>query len=70
MFDAHVRRSLRALEGIATEYGRAPAADRRQWLAGQFHATAVPLLLFLRGLEDTPEDLLEGWLAPVLAKSA
>lgn len=70
VFDAHVRRSLRVLEATAAEYGRAPVGDRRRWLAEQFNGTAVPLLLFLRGLEDTPADLLDGWLAPVLAKSA
>jgi hypothetical protein len=70
VFDSHVRRSLRALEATVAEYGRAPSDERLRWLAGQFHATAVPLLLFLRGLEETPENLLEGWLAPVLAKSA
>ena len=70
VFDSHMRRSLRALEASVAEYDRAPSDERLRWLAGQFHATAVPLLLFLRGLEETPEDLLEGWLAPVLAKSA
>jgi hypothetical protein len=70
VFDSHVRRSLRALEGTVAEYDRAPSDDRLQWLAAQFHAAAIPLLLFLRGLEETPDELLEGWLAPVLAKSA
>lgn len=70
VFDSHVRRSLRALEATVAEYDRAPSDERLRWLTGQFHATAVPLLLFLRGLEETPEDLLDGWLAPVLAKSA
>ena len=70
VFDSHVRRSLRALEGTVAEYDRAPSDERLQWLASQFHAAAIPLLLFLRGLEETPDELLEGWLAPVLAKSA
>ena len=70
VFDTHVRRTLRLLEATAAEYARAPAADRRHWLAEQFNGAAVPLLLFLRGLEDTPVELLDGWLAPALAKSA
>lgn len=68
VFDGHVRRSLRAMDAAVAETRRAPAGV--DWLRGQFHRVAVPLLLFLRGLEDTPEDLLEGWLAPVLARSA
>jgi len=70
VFDSYVRRSLRALEVTVAEYDRAPAGERLQWLAAQFNATAIPLLLFLLGLEETPDELLEGWLAPVLAKSA
>lgn len=68
VFDGHVRRSLKGMEAAALEMRRSPAGI--EWLRGQFRAAAVPLLLFLRGLEDTPEDLLEGWLAPGLARSA
>lgn len=70
VFDTFVRRSLRALEATVAEYGRAAAGDRMHWLAGQFNGSAVPLLLFLRGLEETPAELLDGWLTPALAKSA
>ncbi len=66
--DAHVRRALRAIEATVAELRNGPAG--LDWLRGQFLGAAVPLLLFLRGLEDTPEELLEGWLAPTLAKSA
>lgn len=68
VLDGHVRRSLKGMQAAAHEMRRAPAGV--DWLRGQFRAAAVPLLLFLRGLEDTPEDLLEGWLAPSLARSA
>lgn len=70
VFDGYVRRSLKALDATTAEYSRGPSGERLRWLAAQFHGTAVPLLLFLRGLEDTPAELLDGWLAPVLAKSA
>lgn len=66
--DAHVRRALRAIDATVAEIRNAPAG--LDWLRSQFLGAAVPLLLFLRGLEDTPEALLEGWLAPTLAKSA
>lgn len=66
--DAHVKRALRAIDAALAELRRTPAGV--DWLRAQFRAAAVPLLLFLRGLEETPEDLLEGWLAPALPKSA
>ena len=66
--DAYVKRAVRALDAAAAELRRAPAGV--DWLRAQFQGAAVPLLLFLRGLEETPEELLEGWLAPALAKSA
>lgn len=69
VLEAHVGRSLRLLEAAIVELGR-PTAVQLGWLAQRFRATAVPLLLFLRGLEETPAELLGAWAAPSLAESA
>ena len=68
LLDGHVRRSLKALEAAVVELGR--PGTQLDWLAQRFRATAVPLLLFLRGLEETPAELLGAWAAPSLAESA
>lgn len=68
LLDGHVRRSLKALEAAIVVLGR-PGAQLG-WLSDQFRGTAVPLLLFLRGLEETPAELLGAWAAPSLAQSA
>ncbi len=67
VFDAHVRRGLRALQGVIAELSR-PGADL-EWLSGRFRAVALPLVLFLRGLEEAPADLL-GTSGPALGKTA
>lgn len=68
LIDGHVRRSLKALEATITESGR-PGVDLG-WLTERFRGTAVPLLLCLRGLEETPVELLGLGPAPSLAQSA
>lgn len=68
LIDGHVRRSLKALEATIAESGR-PGIDLG-WLTERFRATAVPLLLCLRGLEETPVELLGLGPAPSLARSA
>ncbi len=68
LLDGHVRRSLKALEAAIVELGR--PGTQLAWLADQFRATAVPLLLFLRGLEETPAELLGLGSAPALIESA
>lgn len=56
VLDRHVQRTLRAVEAVVAEMAR-PAADRR-WLQERFQDAAVPLLMFLRGLEEAPAELL------------
>ena len=69
LLDRHVRRSLKAIDSLLAELTR-PAGDR-DWLRERFQEAAVPLVLFLRGLEDAPAELLGEWLAPRrLARSA
>ena len=58
----HVSRALSSLEASAAALGR-PGADARR-LAADFRETAVPLVFFLRGLEETGDDALLAWLAP------
>ncbi|HEX6548134.1 MAG TPA: hypothetical protein VF134_05275 [Candidatus Dormibacteraeota bacterium] len=68
LLDAHVRRGLKALEGSAAALGRPGELD---WLGRQFRATAVPLLLFLRGLEDASAGALGSLVGPAaLPRSA
>jgi hypothetical protein len=58
----HVSRALAALELLAASLERpAPnlvAAD------SEFRQVAVPLLFFLRGVEDAGDQALRAWLAP------
>ena len=69
LLDRHVTRSIKAIESVLAELSR-PAGDR-EWLAERFRETAVPLLLFLRGLEDAPAELVGEWpAAKRLAQSA
>lgn len=69
LLDRHVMRSLKAIDSVLAELTR-PAGDR-DWLRERFQEAAVPLVLFLRGLEDAPAELLGEWLAPRrLARSA
>jgi hypothetical protein len=56
VLDRHVERTLRAVESVVAELAR-PAADRR-WLHERFQDAALPLLMFLRGLEEAPAELL------------
>ncbi|TMF89724.1 MAG: hypothetical protein E6I08_04445 [Chloroflexi bacterium] len=56
VLDRHVERTLRLLESVLAELAR-PAADRR-WLQERFQDSALPLLMFLRGLEEAPAELL------------
>jgi hypothetical protein len=69
LLDGHVSRSLKTLEAAIVVLGSRPGLQL-EWLAERFRATAVPLLLFLRGLEETPAELLGAWAAPSLAQSA
>lgn len=65
----HVSRTLSALESAAAELRR-PNTDL-VWLGDRFRESAAPLLFFLRGLEDAPEDQLYAWVAPrPLSRSA
>jgi len=69
VMDRHVERSLKAVEAVVAEVSR-PASDRR-WLVERFKDAALPLVFFLRGLEDAPAELVSDWLAPRrLAESA
>ena len=69
VMDRHVERSLKAIESVAAEVTR-PAGDR-QWLGERFKDAALPLVFFLRGLEEAPAELVSDWLAPRrLAESA
>ena len=61
LLDRHVMRSIKAIDSVLAELSR-PAGDR-DWLAERFRETAVPLLLFLRGLEDAPAELVGEWPA-------
>jgi len=65
----HVSRTLSALESAAAELRR-PNTDL-EWLGERFRESAAPLMFFLRGLEDAPEEQLNAWLAPQpLSRSA
>jgi hypothetical protein len=67
--ERHVERGLRAIESVVAEEAR-PAGDR-EWLRERFKDAAVPLALFLYGLEEAPAELVGEWLAPRhLAESA
>jgi len=69
VMDRHVERSLKAIESVVAEVTR-PAGDR-QWLGERFKDAALPLVFFLRGLEEAPAELVSDWLAPRrLAESA
>ncbi|MDQ6773407.1 MAG: hypothetical protein M3024_10520 [Candidatus Dormibacteraeota bacterium] len=57
----HVSRALSALEASAAALEQ-PGHDALN-LSAEFRETAVPLLLFLRGLDDTAEAALLAWLA-------
>lgn len=59
----HVTRTLAAAEAAVAAMDR-PNPDLG-WLAGQFRDAAAPLLFFLRGLEDVPEQQLHEYLAPI-----
>ena len=59
----HLTRSLASAEAALAEMER-PNADLG-WLAGQFREAAAPLLFFLRGLEDMPEQQIREYLAPI-----
>ncbi|HEX6348683.1 MAG TPA: hypothetical protein VF160_04755 [Candidatus Dormibacteraeota bacterium] len=56
VLDRHVERTLRVLESVVAELAR-PAADR-SWLHQRFQDAALPLSLFLRGLEEAPAELV------------
>lgn len=58
----HVNRALAAAEAAVVEMER-PNCDLG-WLAGRFRESAAPLLFFLRGLEDMPEQQIHEYLAP------
>ncbi len=58
----HVSRALGALELTASDLMR-PGADPAA-LSTSFREVALPLLFFLRGLEDAGEAGLAVWLAP------
>lgn len=65
----HVDRALSRLELAAAAL--APASAQPSALSAEFREVAVPLLFFLRGLEDTGEEGLKAWLAAdSLAESA
>jgi hypothetical protein len=62
LLDRHVARSVKAIDSVLAELTR-PAGDR-DWLRERFREAAVPLVFFLRGLEDAPAELVGEWLAP------
>jgi hypothetical protein len=62
LLDRHVTRSVKAIDSVLAELTR-PAGDR-DWLRERFREAAVPLVFFLRGLEDAPAELVGEWLAP------
>jgi hypothetical protein len=53
---------VKAIDSVLAELTR-PAGDR-DWLRERFREAAVPLVFFLRGLEDAPAELVGEWLAP------
>ncbi|HEX4212437.1 MAG TPA: hypothetical protein VIA06_03805 [Candidatus Dormibacteraeota bacterium] len=65
----HVTRQLAAcLASIAALERRGADVEARNV---EFRDAALPLLFFLRGLEDTADDALAAWLGrPALARSA
>ncbi len=62
VLDRHVAKALKALDAVLIEVTR-PAGDR-DWLRERFREAAIPLVFFLRGLEDAPSELVGEWLAP------
>jgi hypothetical protein len=58
----HVSRALATLEALAASLER-PAGDVKM-ADGEFREVAVPLLFFLRGVEDAGDQALLAWLAP------
>ncbi len=66
---AHVSRCLVAMEAAAASLAH-PGADHAA-LFGQLRDLGMPLVFFLRGLEESDEVSLGDWLAPaVLSRSA
>jgi hypothetical protein len=61
--ERHVARCLGTLEAAAARHG-IPGEDPVR-LSAEFRETAVPLLFFLRGIEDTSDQALLAWLAPM-----
>lgn len=61
--ERHVSRSLATLEAAAARHARPGEYVAR--LSAEFRETAVPLLFFLRGVEDTSDQALAAWLAPL-----
>lgn len=68
LLDGHVDRSLKAVEAAIGGLGR--PGSQLPWLAERFRAAALPLLVFVRGLEETPSELLRLAPRPALARSA
>jgi hypothetical protein len=65
----HVSRGLSAIEAELARLG-APMTDPERRLA-DFEAAALPLVFFLRGLEELPEREVLEWLRPrALERSA
>jgi len=58
----HVSRALATLEALAASLER-PAGDVKT-SDSEFREVAVPLLFFLRGVEDAGDQALLAWLAP------
>ena len=58
----HVSRALATLEAHAASFDR-PAATLTAF-DSEFRQVAVPLLFFLRGVEDAGDQALRAWLAP------
>ena len=67
--DRHVRRGLAGVRAAIAALER-PGVDVGVWSA-DLKEVVVPLLFFLRGLEDCQDDALLAWLTPVpLQRSA
>lgn len=60
--DRHVRRGLAAVRAAIAALER-PGVDAGVWSA-EVREVVVPLLFFLRGLEDCQDEALLAWLAP------
>jgi hypothetical protein len=60
--DRHVRRALAAIRGEIAALER-PGADLAA-RSRDFREAVIPLVFFLRGLEETHDDTLLAWLAP------